>query len=335
MLWDNHKAYFFKGDEYVRVNPQTRKVEGSTKKITKYWPGTFAADIDAVLDFSDHDLGVWFFKGDQCALFIDRNKPVRRQPVSEAFAGCEVDGRITAAIDPWLQLAPRGPGSRFDSLRVDRPSVLSLSADGSSVWAVVDGDQLVNWSLPDGKEQLRWSNRVLGRVLGIGTISSVDAGRRWVVAGAQSGTMNVFDATQRKLLVPVAVRGMPSSVALSPNETWAACGASDGEVVVATMPDAEVKFDWHAHRDEVATLCFSHDGQLLVTGGRDKAIHFWQRRESGFERVLTLGAAGPVVELRFSGDDKQLIALVKGQSALRVWRIDQLRRRLAEMGLDW
>jgi hypothetical protein len=48
VLWNNGKAYFFKGSEYIRYDVATDKTDaGYPKPITGNWPGLFASDIDA------------------------------------------------------------------------------------------------------------------------------------------------------------------------------------------------------------------------------------------------------------------------------------------------
>jgi hypothetical protein len=67
VVWNNGKAYFFKGDQYIRYDMKTDKVEsGYPKKITGNWPGftgAFAAGIDAVVVWNNGK--AYFFKGDQ------------------------------------------------------------------------------------------------------------------------------------------------------------------------------------------------------------------------------------------------------------------------------
>lgn len=48
-MWDNGKAYFFKGQDYARIDLSTkRKDDGYPWSISGHWPGLWSSDIDAV-----------------------------------------------------------------------------------------------------------------------------------------------------------------------------------------------------------------------------------------------------------------------------------------------
>ena len=65
----NHRVYFFKGDQYIRINPadQWRVEAGYPKPIAVNWPGvpdTFAQGIDAALE-SPTNGRIYLFRGDE------------------------------------------------------------------------------------------------------------------------------------------------------------------------------------------------------------------------------------------------------------------------------
>ncbi len=64
--WGNGKAYFFKGDEYIRYDMSTGKVDkGYPVKISKYWkiPNYFTSDLDAAMNYGNGK--AYFFKGNK------------------------------------------------------------------------------------------------------------------------------------------------------------------------------------------------------------------------------------------------------------------------------
>jgi hypothetical protein len=66
-LWyaKKKRAYFFSGDQYVRYNPETDKVDpGYPKKTKKYWHGVPFNKIDAALWYGKNKKA-YFFSGDQ------------------------------------------------------------------------------------------------------------------------------------------------------------------------------------------------------------------------------------------------------------------------------
>ncbi|MEU5425874.1 hemopexin repeat-containing protein [Streptomyces olivoreticuli] len=72
LWWDEKTVYIFKGDQYVRYNLETDKVdEGYPKSISTYWPGFkesgFGSGIDAAVRWDDE--WAYIFKGDQYIRF--------------------------------------------------------------------------------------------------------------------------------------------------------------------------------------------------------------------------------------------------------------------------
>lgn len=60
--WGNGKYYFFRGDEYVRYDSATDRVEsGYPKLISDHWGGLFSSGIDSA--FNDGDGKAYFFNG--------------------------------------------------------------------------------------------------------------------------------------------------------------------------------------------------------------------------------------------------------------------------------
>ncbi len=75
-LWygKNNKAYFFKGNKYVRYNPKTDKVDpGYPKKIKDNWHG---------IPFNKIDAALWYEKNNK-AYFFSGNKYVRYNPSTD------------------------------------------------------------------------------------------------------------------------------------------------------------------------------------------------------------------------------------------------------------
>lgn len=64
ILWSTGKAYFFKGDKYIRYDIATDKTDGGyPKSIAANWPGLFKDSIDAAILWPNGK--AYFFKGSQ------------------------------------------------------------------------------------------------------------------------------------------------------------------------------------------------------------------------------------------------------------------------------
>jgi hypothetical protein len=63
-LWTNGKAYFFKGNQYIRYDVASDKVDpGYPKAISGNWPGLWADNIDAAVVWPNGK--AYFFRGSQ------------------------------------------------------------------------------------------------------------------------------------------------------------------------------------------------------------------------------------------------------------------------------
>ena len=72
----NRKAYFFSGDQYIRYNPSTDRVDsGYPKKIKDYWHGVPFKKIDAALWYGKNNKA-YFFSGDQYVRYNPTNDKV-------------------------------------------------------------------------------------------------------------------------------------------------------------------------------------------------------------------------------------------------------------------
>ena len=67
VLWNNGKAYFFRGDEYIRYDIYQEMIDpGYPKKIKESWPGLpqqFTTDINAVIQLNNQQ--AYFFHNDE------------------------------------------------------------------------------------------------------------------------------------------------------------------------------------------------------------------------------------------------------------------------------
>jgi WD40 repeat protein len=99
---------------------------------------------------------------------------------------------------------------------------------------------------------------------------------------------------------------------------------------VAALPEPQVL---RQHTCGVWAVAFSHDGRYLASGDERGSIVLWDG--DSFHYVATL--ASPTSRIRalaFSHDCGLLAAGTFGRAAV-VWDLDQVRRTLDEVGLNW
>jgi hypothetical protein len=121
--WGNGKAYFFKGNQYLRYDIAADRVDdGFPLNIGDYWPGFaglgFDSDIDAAVNWGNGK--AYFFKGDQYLRYD--------------MAADAIDGGTTSSIDS------NGPGlgSARQGLAIDGTWTRTGTVLGSTDFSYLD-----------------------------------------------------------------------------------------------------------------------------------------------------------------------------------------------------
>ena len=188
--------------------------------------------------------------------------------------------------------------------------------------------------MPEGREEVHWSNALSGTLTGLGTIWTVSAGRTWALAGGRDGTFRVLRTADGGRQEAWPLSGGPiCSTALNQHENLAAVGSQKGGLYVLRIPSGKPLQGTGSQDDAVQAVAFA--GDLLAAGSRDKTVRLYRCDGESVQELLTLREPGPVDALAFTPDGERLVVLVHGETAVRVWRLDRLRRSLAEVGLDW
>ncbi|MCO6453800.1 MAG: protein kinase [Pirellulaceae bacterium] len=255
---------------------------------------------------------------------------------SSRILAWRVPQRLAASAAAGFTDSPDSAPVLLGALRGPRPGPVAIARDGSRFWAVLDGLELVSWSLPDLAESpQRWNNRTVGELVGVGTVTDLAVAGSWLLAGTKSRTVYVLDNRTNQLLRAVPVGGPVSSVALDDDARQSVCGTDNGELIQFDAASGNILVRQAAHGDSVTALDFAPDGRLLAAGSRDKTVSLWQPRGGGLARVLALRMSGSVQQVGFTPDGQGLFVLVAGEHGVRRVRLDRLRQALADRGLGW
>jgi WD40 repeat protein len=179
----------------------------------------------------------------------------------------------------------------------------------------------------------KWDNTWGDMLSGLGTLYAVAPGRTHVVVGGRDGSLRLLDARSGNLLRTMKICSSPiCSVALAADEQFALVGTWKGGVKLVSLSSGEKIALPSEHHDRVRAVAFL-GGDLVASGSADRTVHFWRLRETP-EQWMTIQTGRVVRELSPSPDGTRLAVLLSGDRAVRIWNLDRLRNRFAELGLD-
>jgi len=232
-------------------------------------------------------------------------------------------------VDAWNYEARKAR-----SLPLPTPTHVAFDKSGARLWTIADKRQTLSaWTFPELSKAGAWQDRL--RIdQGTGELYCLAAGKSLVALGSRDGMVHVV--RQSDLRVHAELEGISSpvrSVALDAGERWVAAGFQEGAVRLYELSGKRLAAEIVDHGDSVESLDFSPDGKLLATGSRDGDVHLYAVRSGDLERLLTFRAR-PIRQLRFHPDGRKLALLMQQEHTVRLWRLDELRARLAELGID-
>ncbi|MDA1165424.1 MAG: serine/threonine-protein kinase [Planctomycetota bacterium] len=268
---------------------------------------------------------------------FDKNFPFKTSSFDAFIKSVENSGNVEAI---WIDRVMILPLQTFDAAgpaRISSYAPLSITPDASRLWGVVEDDSIVSWSVPQLSFKSRWSNGMAKVTSGMTSIYSLVAGDDWLIAGTRVGEVFLVSSqTGQRDQVLAGPGGSVHSAALNKDQTLAAVGTDQGHIRIFALPTGRTVGDFPGHRRTVNALAFSARGRLLASGSADGEVRIWHRGKTVFEPVMTLRSiSAPVVSLRFDADGSRLAILLKDQRAVRIWELGELRKQLAETGLDW
>jgi WD40 repeat protein len=125
----------------------------------------------------------------------------------------------------------------------------------------------------------------------------------------------------------VSLQGPVSAVAFAPSPPWMAA-ASQRVVMINTKSWEQILLGSHGQR--VGALLFSANGKILVSGGWDRTIKFWDTETNG-EICCLEGHPDGLSALAFSPDGAQL-ASADWSGTVKVWDVATRTERISVKG---
>ncbi|MBW7881330.1 MAG: PQQ-binding-like beta-propeller repeat protein [Caldilineaceae bacterium] len=234
------------------------------------------------------------------------------------------DGRtmVTAGFDGRIVLRNAENGARVADYpkEHERPIIQGVFSPDGRILATADaGGKLLLWDA--ATRQLRFPSLVGHKTVIIGLAFSPNG--RYLASGDFDGYVIVWDTeTGEMVRAPTLTHnGWALSLAFSPDGTLLASGGTDSSIAFWNVAGLESAHDQELQEQGkrlstspgnwVTSLLFTHDGQLLYSGGGDHTIRRWdvERRVAVGQAIA--GHTGQVWSLQFypPHGEKTLISL--------------------------
>ena len=220
---------------------------------------------------------------------------------------------------------------------------LAWSPDGARLWGIGNSKRLLYcWEGNGPSPVASWDNRISDITTGLGAISCLSVGARWVVAGCFNGHLAIFNAQQRGVLTPLSqtkiLGGEIRAVALHPAEPWAVVATQSGRLELRRISEGTTLAEIPNQRASVESLCISHQGDWLFAADDNGLIRIFQIDASHspprIKPWLTLNPrSGPLHSVKLAKDGRWLIAVPRNSRAVQVWDMQALHSRLTSFGL--
>ena len=261
-----------------------------------------------------------------------------------ADVAIQPDGKRIACLGaPFvIHLLDLNAGGGLKTFPAPWTKAIAFSPDGGHLWqaahkesnGINEAGSVAARQLPDLVATSKWHNFANG-FLGSANMKCLAVGRQWAIAGSSDSCLHLLDAKTVKQRRIMNVASAVHAAALNPNESLAAAGSDEGVVRLFSVPQGETATEVKAHVNRITSLDFSSDGTILASAGKDGALRIW-RVQTELTEILTRRFDNAQIEqVKFSRDGTRLYFLIRGESALRVWRLDRLRNACKELAVGW
>ncbi|KAJ5248779.1 hypothetical protein N7468_000230 [Penicillium chermesinum] len=199
--------------------------------------------------------------------------------------------------------------------RLDRITVLAITADGKTVASVCSSGPVSLWDTVTGKRR-----HILGRKGDRIQALAFSPNGGQIASGAADGTIQIWNSTKGEMISTSKSHTCAiSTLEFSPGGKQIASGSMDGAVQIGTIVRGrlEVLKTVKSHNTRIETLTFSPDKVHIASGAVNGTIIIHNAQTGRYETRLD-GHLASIISLSFSSDSKLLASLCRGLN-IRLW----------------
>ncbi len=149
------------------------------------------------------------------------------------------------------------------------------------------------------------------------TVADFSPNGQWMAAGSDSGTVTVWNLSNRKIYSSGRHKGEVLAIQFSPNSRFVVSGGADNYAVGFDTQKGEEVFRL-LHSDWVEDVTFPLNGSWLATASDDARVRLWDIN-LGRERLIMF-QDGAITNVKISSDEKWIAATGEDKT-VRVWSV--------------
>lgn len=232
-----------------------------------------------------------------------------------------------------LTLDPTGPAIAFGSTYVWESEESDCRdfhyGRAGALWAA-GTSHVLRWAAPEWNQERFLFVGIQDDLNGI-TFQSVDGDPDLTLSGRRDGKVFFLDPRSGASQTLVPSDHALVSIARNRSGRLTAVGSEGGELYFITPAERTVMTQLpKAHADTVSALRFVGE-ELLISSSDNRTVKLWT---SMGDLNLTLNMPGPVKEVEVLAEGYTLAVLLENERAARIWHLDRVRDRLADLGIN-
>ena len=181
--------------------------------------------------------------------------------------------------------------------------LLASGSDEVSIWEVYSGDQLANWSTPEGQ----WV-----------TALAFQPGVAVLAVGHEDGLVQLYQWNEQRLLQEWdGIQGGVSALAFSLDRKYLAVAGEDRQIRIYDLQSRQLQRLLQGHTDRIPALLWHPDGRRLFSAGWDTTVRVWEVTNED-PLILLNNHRGQVHAIALSADGN-LIAAADAANTVHIW----------------